>query len=349
MYPEYVADLDTWCDPGVAPAVRRRADALGLAREDAWAPGEPVADPARVPRPRATRSRSTVGGELGEDELVRLFRARGRERERVLAAADALRREVNGDTVTYVVNRNINYTNVCYFRCGFCAFSKGKLAANLRGPAYLVPLDEIVRRSRGGVGARRDRGLPPGRHPPGVHGRVLPRRRARDPRRAAGAARARVLAARGLAGRGDARPPARRVPRRGCATPGSARCPGTAAEILDDEVRAVICPDKVTTAQWLEVMRTAHGVGLRTTSTIMFGHVESPRHWARHLLRLRELQRETGGFTEFVPLPFVHMEAPIALKGRARAGPTLRRDAARCTRSRGSRCIRGSRTCRPPG
>jgi FO synthase len=99
--------------------------------------------------------------------------------------------------------------------------------------------------------------------------------------------------------------------------------PGTAAEILDDEVRAIICPDKVTTAQWLEVMRTAHGAGLRTTSTIMFGHVESPRHWARHLLRLRELQRETGGFTEFVPLPFVHMEAPIALKGRARSGPTF--------------------------
>jgi FO synthase len=100
--------------------------------------------------------------------------------------------------------------------------------------------------------------------------------------------------------------------------------PGTAAEVLDDEVRAVLCPDKINTAQWLEVMRTAHRAGLRTTSTIMYGHVETTRHWARHLLRLRALQKETGGFTEFVPLPFVPMEAPIYLKGRARRGPTFR-------------------------
>jgi FO synthase len=100
--------------------------------------------------------------------------------------------------------------------------------------------------------------------------------------------------------------------------------PGTAAEVLDDEVRKIICPDKITTAQWLEVMETAHAAGLATTSTIMYGHVETPRHWARHLLRLRELQQRSGGFSEFVPLPFVHMEAPIYLKGRARKGPTYR-------------------------
>ena len=100
--------------------------------------------------------------------------------------------------------------------------------------------------------------------------------------------------------------------------------PGTAAEILDDEVRAIICPDKINTAQWLDVVRTAHRLGLRTTSTIMYGHVERPISWARHLLRLRDLQAETGGFTEFVPLPFVHMEAPMYLRGQARKGPTLR-------------------------
>ncbi|MBV9522595.1 MAG: 5-amino-6-(D-ribitylamino)uracil--L-tyrosine 4-hydroxyphenyl transferase CofH, partial [Alphaproteobacteria bacterium] len=100
--------------------------------------------------------------------------------------------------------------------------------------------------------------------------------------------------------------------------------PGTAAEILDDEVRRVICPDKITTAQWLEVMAHAHAAGLRSTATIMFGHVERPMHWARHLLRIRDLQASTGGFTELVPLPFVHMEAPIYLKGRARPGPTFR-------------------------
>jgi FO synthase len=100
--------------------------------------------------------------------------------------------------------------------------------------------------------------------------------------------------------------------------------PGTAAEILDDEVRAILCPDKISTAQWLQVMEAAHGVGLRSTATIMFGHVDAYEHWARHLLRIRELQTRTGGFTEFVPLPFVHMEAPIYLRGRARKGPTFR-------------------------
>ena len=100
--------------------------------------------------------------------------------------------------------------------------------------------------------------------------------------------------------------------------------PGTAAEILDDEIRQIICPDKLNTAEWLEVMRTAHSLGLHSTATIMFGHVDGPLNWARHLLRIRDLQEETGGFTEFVPLPFVHMEAPMYRKGRARKGPTFR-------------------------
>ncbi len=141
----YPGHLDAgWIDAGVLPHVLRAADSLGLAREDAWAPGETGAVPfvvRRDPLPRGTRH------ELGEEEIVRLFRARGEERQRVFAAADALRREVNGDVVTYVVTRNVQYTNVCYFRCGFCAFSKGKLAANLRGEPYLVPHDEIVRRA----------------------------------------------------------------------------------------------------------------------------------------------------------------------------------------------------------
>jgi FO synthase len=105
---------------------------------------------------------------------------------------------------------------------------------------------------------------------------------------------------------------------------GLSTLPGTAAEILDDEIRAIICPDKLKTAEWLDVMRAAHAVGLRSTATIMFGHVEQPHHWARHLLRLRALQQVTGGFTEFVPLPFVHMEAPMWRQGLARNGPTLR-------------------------
>ncbi len=320
LYPEHVRELDRWVDPAVAPAVRRHADALGLAREDRWAPGEPVAVPFVVGRdPIPLR---LTGEELGEEEVTRLLSARGRERERVFAAADALRREVVGDVVSYVVNRNIQYTNVCYFRCGFCAFSKGKLAENLRGPAYLLPHEEIVRRSieaweRGATEVCLQGGI----HPaftgdyyasvveairealPAIHIHAFSALEAWQ-----GAATLEVPLEEYLDRLRDL---------------GLGSLPGTAAEILDDEVRAVICPDKVTTAQWLDVHATAHRVGLRSTATIMFGHVERPVHVARHLLRVREQQVATGGFTEFVPLPFIPMEAPIYLQGRARRGPTF--------------------------
>ena len=317
VYPRF---LDSeWLDPHVLPSALRAADALGLAREDAWAPGEPTAVPFLVRRdsiPLETHA------ELGEDDLVRLFRARGEERRRVLAAADALRREVNGDVVTYVVTRNIQYTNVCYFRCGFCAFSKGKLARNLRGTPYLVPHDEIVRRSieaweRGATEVCLQGGI----HPaftgdyyasvvaairdavPGLHVHAFSALEIWQ-----GAATLGVPLAEYLQRLRDE---------------GLGSLPGTAAEVLDDEVRAVICPDKISTSQWLDVHRAAHASGLRSNATIMFGHVDGPRSWARHLLAVRSLQRETAGLTEFVPLPFVHMEAPIYLRGRARKGPTF--------------------------
>jgi FO synthase len=320
LYPEHVADLDRWVDPAVAPFVRRAADAHGLAREDRWAPGEPVVVPFFVRRDPAPLE--LVGEELGEDELVRLFAARGRERERVLGAADRLRREVCGDDVTYVVTRNIQYTNVCYFRCGFCAFSKGKLAANLRGPAYLVPDEEIVRRvheawERGATEVCLQGGIHPsftGDYYAGV---------VRLIKEAVPAIHVHAFSAlevwQGAATLGlDLETYLARLRDLGLGS-----LPGTAAEILDDEVRAIICPDKVTTDQWLEVHGSAHRVGLRSNVTIMFGHVEQPVHWARHLLRAREQQARTGGFTELVPLPFVPMEAPIYLKGRARRGPTF--------------------------
>jgi FO synthase len=241
----------------------------------------------------------------------------------VLRAADDLRREVCGDTVSYVVTRNINYTNVCYFRCGFCAFSKGKLAANLRGSPYLVPLDEVVRRSREAW----DRGavevcLQGGIHPAFTGAYYVEVSRAiKD---ALPDLHVHAFSAleiwQGAATLGV--PLADYLARLRAA--GLASLPGTAAEILDDEVRRVLCPDKVATAQWLEVHDAAHRAGLHSTTTMMFGAVEGPRSWARHLLALRDQQRRTGGFTEFVPLPFVHMEAPIYLKGLARPGPTFR-------------------------
>ncbi len=320
LYPEHVADLGRWADPAVTPAILRAADAHGLAREDRWAPGEPVSVPFVVGRDPAPVD--LVGDELGEEELVRLFATRGRDRERVFASADALRREVCGDDVTYVVTRNIQYTNVCYFRCGFCAFSKGKLAANLRGPAYLVPEEEIVRRAREAwEGGATEVCLQGGIHPsftgdyyagvvtaikravPGMHVHAFSALEVWQ-----GAATLGLDLETYLARLRDL---------------GLGSLPGTAAEILDDEVRAVICPDKVTTDQWLEVHGAAHRVGLRSNVTIMFGHVERPVHWARHLIRAREQQARSGGFTELVPLPFVPMEAPIYLKGRARRGPTF--------------------------
>jgi FO synthase len=338
VYPEYVADLDRWADPAVAPAILRRADSLGLAREDAWSPGEPVAIPSRfrdafdavsdtaseVPQTIHRRDALPVDSrhELGEEELVRLFRTRGLERVRVLAAADRLRRETNGDEVTYVVNRNIQYTNVCYFRCGFCAFSKGRLAANLRGTPYLLPLEEIVRRSveaweRGATEVCLQGGIHPAFTGDTYLGIV------RAIRQAAPGLHVHAFSAlevwHGAATLGE--PLGAYVTR--LRETGLGSLPGTAAEILDDEVRRVICPDKVTTSQWLDVHSAAHEAGLRSNVTMMFGHVEGPRNWARHLIRAREQQCASGGFTEFVPLPFVHMEAPMYLRGQARRGPTF--------------------------
>ena len=271
----------------------------------------------------AVLDRVREGARLDEGQVVRLFEARGGEARAVCEAADALRRERNGDVVSYVVNRNINYTNVCYFKCRFCAFSKGRLSANLRGRPYDLDLDEIGRRTREAW----ERGatevcLQGGIHPdytgetylsicravkdaaPAMHVHAFSPLEVWQGARTLGVDLPEFLGRLREAGLGS--------------------LPGTAAEILDDEVRRVICPDKITTAEWLEVMESAHGVGLGSTATIMFGHVDGYRHWARHLLRVRDLAERTGGFTEFVPLPFVHMESPMYLRGRARRGPTLR-------------------------
>jgi FO synthase len=332
VYPEYVAALDRWVDPAVAPAVRSAADGDGWARDDAWVAGgtasapPPLVTGAPAPRPTAPVDAALArlaAGEVLEDDVATLLGARGRDVAVVAASADRLRRDVCGDTVTYVVTRNINYTNVCYFRCGFCAFSKGRLAANLRGPAYVVPVEEVVRRAREAW----ERGavevcLQGGIHPaftgetyaeicaavkaelPDLHVHAFSALEVWQGAETLGVDVPGYLARLRAAGLGS--------------------LPGTAAEILDDDVRAVLCPDKIDTAQWLAVHDAAHAAGLPTTSTIMFGSVEGPRAWARHLLRIRAQQIRSGGFTEFVPLPFVHTEAPIYRRGKARRGPTFR-------------------------
>ncbi len=350
VYPEYVLNPDRWLDEELRFPVLDRSDAEGLGRPDdrGWYSGAEARPPVLVGGSAAngtgtngavsgaTGGHATAGSALGEvlagvragqevgvEEIVTLFGARGPEVRAVAALADDLRRAAVGDDVTWVANRNINYTNVCTFKCRFCGFSKGPLSLNLRGDPYLLTLDDIAERTAEAAQAgATEVCLQGGIHPdfdgdyyidvtravkdaaPDIHVHGFTALEVTE-----GARRLQEPLATYLRRLMDA---------------GLRSLPGTAAEILDDEIRAVICPDKIDTDEWLEAHRTAHGIGLRSNVTIMFGTVEQPLHWARHLVRTRALQKQTGGFTEFVPLPFVHMAAPIYLQRRSRRGPTFR-------------------------
>ena len=340
VYPEFALAPSRWLDEAMRFPVLDASDGEGLARDGTWCSGGEAPPPALLdevsPPPRASaagdRRRGAVaevlagvalGQEVGEAEIVTLFSARGPEVRQVAEVADELRRTTVGDSVTYVRNRNINYTNVCTFKCRFCAFSKGPLSLNLRGAPYLLELDEVTARvAEAEAEGATEVCLQGGIHPSfdgdyylhvleavrqgseTIHIHAFTALEVTE-----GAKRSEVDLAEYLT----------RLKEAGLKT-----LPGTAAEILDDEVRAVLCPDKINTEEWLEAHRIAHSVGLRSNITIMFGAVEQPVSWARHMVRTRDLQRETGGFTEFVPLPFVHMATPIYLQRKARRGPTFR-------------------------
>jgi FO synthase len=335
-HPTFVQAADRWLDPGVAKALRRLADSEGLARDDAWSPGVAEAAPGSPARPLGVApalaphlcldrllNRAVAGETLQETDIVRLFSARGAAAEAVVACADQLRQAISGDVVTYVVNRNINYTNICTYSCSFCAFSKTSAKSGARDKPYDLQLDEIASRvtdawARGATEVCLQGGIHP-RYTGETYVQILRTVKSAQPAMhvhafsplevSQGAATLGVSVHDYLGRLKDE---------------GLGSLPGTAAEILDDEVRALICPDKPNTAQWLEVVSAAHKVGLPTTATIMFGHLERPEHWARHLLAIRRQQFATGGFTEFVPLPFVHMLSPVYLRGQARRGPTWR-------------------------
>jgi FO synthase subunit 2 len=258
----------------------------------------------------AALDRALSGKDISVDEAIALFDSTGLEMNLAMMVADELRRRTVGDSVTYVVNRNINFTNVCIKQCGFCAFSRDFREEE----GYLLPTEEIVRRAKeaAGLGATEvciQAGLPPkmdGRlyadicravkkELPGMHIHAFSPEEVQY-----GAVRSETPVPEYLKELKEA---------------GVGSLPGTAAEILDQNLRDVISPGRISVQDWVAVIRQAHALGIPTTSTIMYGHVETSRHKAEHIALLREIQKETHGFTEFVPLSFVHTEAPMYSHG----------------------------------
>lgn len=359
IHPAFACEPERWLDPALHFPVADRSDSDGYARDDdgsvwpertmerakvddgaefeltgtissQWYVGTGADPESLIPgEPFATGAVKEVldgvraGQDVGFDEILTLFRARGREVAAVAQVADELRQEIVGDVITWVANRNINYTNVCTFKCRFCGFSKGPLSLNLRGTPYLLELEDIADRTiEAAEAGATEVCLQGGIHPnfdgdyyidvaravheavPGMHIHGFTALEVTE-----GAKRNQEPLADYLTRLKEA---------------GQKSLPGTAAEILHDDVRATLCPDKINTEEWLEAHRIAHSVGLGSNVTIMFGSIERPEHWVHHLLRTRALQEETGGFTEFVGLPFVHMASPIYLQKKSRRGPTFR-------------------------
>jgi FO synthase len=329
VYPDFIGLTSEFLDDAVRPYVLAHADATFLARSDDWFSGSDVTPPhAPIQKSRSGDVDSLLGRyepgyEFDAAELSTLFHARGADYNAVVDTADQVRRDLVGDDVSFVINRNISFTNVCTFKCRFCAFSKGPLSLNLRGEPYLLTPEQISEQVREAeLKGATEVCLQGGIHPKfdgDYYIDVLAAVRAGSPSIHIHAFSALEVFEGARRSKQDLATYLTRLRDAGLMT-----LPGTAAEILDDRVRAILCPDKISSDQWLEVHQTAHEVGLRSNITIMFGAVEGVESWVAHLLRTRDLQKVTGGFTEFVPLPFVHMATPIFLKGKSRRGPTFR-------------------------
>ncbi len=335
IYPEYIED-QSWYDKNLHSGILELSDSSRYGRHDQWRCGESLSIPESGKHDlwvnkksgdvsyeiKKILDKSIHGFDLDHDEITKLFHTRGDDFHLVLNHADRLRQKINGDEVTYVITRNINYTNICKYSCHFCAFSKGKTKENLRGKPYLINNDEVADRAleAWSKGAH-EVCLQGGIHPhydgytyidickaikervPGIHIHAFSPLEVTHGASSLGLPIDEYL---------------QKLKEAGLST-----MPGTAAEILDDAVRENICPDKLTSEEWINVIKTAHRVGIKTTSTIMFGHTEQPSDWSTHLIKLRDLQKETGGITEFIPLPYVSMESPMYKRGNSRPGPTF--------------------------
>ena len=330
IYPEYALKPEKWLDTKLQRNVSESVDSSGLVRENSWHPGTAINIPViphdstpGSPYIKTVLEKLRQGAIADRSDIITLFKARGDDFRKVASAADELRKKICGDEISYVVNRNINYTNICGYKCAFCAFSKGKRKPALGEKPYLLDLKEIGYRAqeaweRGATEVCMQGGI----HPtftgetylkicdtvktfaPDIHIHAFSPLEISHGANTLGISVEQFICRLKDAGLGS--------------------LPGTAAEILDEKIREKICPDKISAAEWLEIIETAHQAGVPSTATIMFGHIETPENWADHLIALRDLQARTGGFTEFVPLPYVHMEAPLYHHGRSRKGPTYR-------------------------
>lgn len=269
----------------------------------------------------AILERALTGGELGFEDGAALAHAEGDDLPALVKAADELRRRRVGDVLTYVVNRNLNFTNICIVGCSFCGFSRGPRAKD----AYFHSTETLLAKTRDAIAADATEVCIQGGLPRdldgGYYARLLREINSEFPRLhlhayspmeiSYGVEKTGLSLTEHLLSLKEA---------------GLGSVPGTAAEILDDDVRTELSPNKLTATRWAEVIRTAHGLGIPSTSTMMYGHTEEREHWVRHMLLLRAIQKDTGGFTEFVPLGFIHSKTRLFRKGGARAGASFEED-----------------------
>ena len=326
LYPKYFNDLDSFSTPRISSKLLKITDSQSLIRSDFWRSGisnKIPSYPESVFNSNIRQSINNVEKKPSIENIQQLLETSDNDFKYVAEYANDIKSQMHGSDITFVVNRNINYTNICSFKCNFCAFSKGRGHDDLRGKPYNISHEEIIRRTNEAVArGATEVCLQGGIHPkysgetyldivrairsasPSIHIHAFSPLEIDHGRKTLNISAKEFLVELKKAGLNS--------------------LPGTAAEILHDDIRAIICPDKLTSKQWIKIIETAHSVGLPTTSTMMFGHIEKTSHVAHHLFELLNLQKKTNGITEFVPLPFVADEAPIFRRGQARPGPTFK-------------------------